>query len=152
PLFTLAQACAAAREAAASGGPLRDWVGLRVPEYSDLWRTWQIFDDRDVVRIPIDARAQRIAHSWLGDPSRAEQVATILAFFPSDENAKALDGLLDDHHTRVSGRPGKGVTWTYPVRERASRTLERWGRPPRRVPLSGPADFYRPLRAWHAGV
>src|SRR5256885_13549800 len=94
-LLTLEQACAAAREAAKSGGPLADWVALPVPEYSELWHT-NLFTQHDLVRIPIDARAQRMARSRLGNPWWAGQAAVVLAVFPSVGYAEELVGLVGD--------------------------------------------------------
>lgn len=151
-IATFEDACAAAREAATwPGPPAKGFALLLLPAESELRRRWK-FLEHEALRIPLDERAERAAQSWAPDAAYAAQVAMVLSEFPSDRNAAILTGLLADSRNIASGRPGKSVTWSYPVRGQARRALEQWGRAPRNARTNGPRDFYWLIHLWHVGL
>jgi hypothetical protein len=151
-IYDLNEALAAVRAAAArTVGEAVRYEVLTVPESSSLCRVFPQFQYEEL-RVPVDDRAQAAAWKWADDPAYALATATVLRHFDSDRNAAILTRLLDHPVHEASGRPGKSVTWTYPVRLRAYAALQRWGRAPRSAAARGPDDFYRPLTATHGLV
>jgi hypothetical protein len=149
-IYDFEEALAAVRASAArTVGETVRYEVLEVPESSVLRQVRPEFAYQEL-RIPVDDRAQAAAWKWADDPAYAMQTAAVLGHFDSERNVAILTRLLSHPAHNATGRPGKMVTWEYPVRGRARAALERWGRMPGRVATRGPDDFYSPVRAMPA--
>ena len=84
-----------------------------------------------IVRVPADARLERLARAWTfsRDPGFREVGALALAPFRSPENARRLRLLLRDTY-RQRATDGYQEFGSFSVREAAKGTLKGWGETP----------------------
>jgi hypothetical protein len=148
-IYDPAKALEAVRAAAArTVGDAVRYEELEVPKSSGLL---EVRPDllSEGLRVPVDDRSQAAAWKWADDPAYALPTAAILGHFDSERNVAILKRLANHPEHVASGRPGKSVTWSYPVRQRAYAALQRWGSAPASVAARGPDDFYRAIQVRH---
>jgi hypothetical protein len=119
-------------------GPTRPFR-LAPPE-NDVGRRWrQAFVGFGELRVPADARLERLARSWLTSPDPKLRLRGVLAIesFNSHVNAALLKRLLNDemHQDLVDWAAGRASRLYY-IRPAVYSTLYRWG-----VHVPRPVEF-----------
>lgn len=93
--------------------------------------------------LPGDARTEALGFEWARDRQTLRRAIEVLRFFRSDRSIALFRSLLSDSVPQASGYGGPAMTWRYPEREDAYRTLRAWGVDVDRPPLNMPDEAYR---------